>query len=92
MVNYGLKDRVALVTGANNPWGIGAATVLAFAREGAKVVLIYKRLPRSFDENKTDRNGTDRYFKANAGDADAVESKLKEMNADQSSKNGIVAW
>ena len=39
MVNYGLTDRVAIITGANNPWGIGAATALAFAREGAKVVL-----------------------------------------------------
>ena len=24
MVSYGLKDRVALITGANNPQGIGA--------------------------------------------------------------------
>lgn len=45
MINYGLKDRVALVTGANNPQGIGATTALAFAREGAKVVLVYKRIP-----------------------------------------------
>ena len=82
MVNYGLKDRVALITGANNPQGIGAATALAFAREGAKVVLVYKRLPRPFDEEKTGRNGTDRYFKANAGNADVVESRLQEMNAE----------
>ena len=82
MVDYGLKNRVAIITGANNPWGIGATTALAFAREGAKVVLVYKKLPRSFDENKTDRNGVDRYFEANAGNADIVESKLKAMNAD----------
>ena len=43
MVDYGLKDRVAIITGANNPWGIGAATALAFAREGAKLVLVYRR-------------------------------------------------
>ena len=82
MVDYGLKDKVALITGANNPQGIGATTAFAFAREGAKVVLVYKRLPRSYDETKTDRNGTDRYFHANAGDASIVESKLQEMNAD----------
>ena len=82
MVNYGLKDRVALITGANNPQGIGATTALAFAREGAKVVLIYKRIQRPFDKNKTDRNGADRYYQANAGNADLVESKLKEMHAD----------
>ena len=82
MVDYGLKGRVALITGANNPQGIGATTALAFAREGAKVALVYKRIPRTYDENKTDRNGADRYYEANAGNADAVESKLKEMGAD----------
>ena len=82
MVDYGLKDKVVIVTGANNPQGIGATTVLAFAREGAKVVLVYKRVERQFDASKTDRNGVDRYYSANAGNADAVEAKLKEMNAD----------
>ena len=82
MVNYGLKDRVALITGVNNPQGIGAATAVAFAREGAKVVLVYKKIIRPFDESKTDRNGADRYFAANAGSADIVESRLREMNAD----------
>ena len=82
MINYGLKNRVALITGANNPQGIGATTALAFVREGAKVVLVYKKIFRPFDKNKTDKNGTDRYFKANAGNADIVESKLKEINAD----------
>ena len=66
MVNYGLKDKVAIITGANNPQGIGATTAFAFAREGAKVVLVYKKIFRQFDENKTDKNGADRYFKANA--------------------------
>ena len=82
MVDYGLKDRVALITGANNPQGIGAATAFAFAREGAKVVLVYKKVLRPFDKNKTDKNGPDRYYQANAGKADIVESKLKEMGAD----------
>ena len=82
MVNYGLADRVVLVTGANNPWGIGAATAFAFAREGAMVALVYKRICRPFDATRMDRNGADRYYGANAGTADAVESKLKEMHAD----------
>ena len=82
MVDYGLKDRVALITGANNPQGIGAATALAFAREGAKVVLVYKKIPRHYDESKADRNGADRYFKANAGNADIVSGRLREMGAD----------
>ena len=82
MVNYGLKNRVVLITGANNPQGIGATTACAFAREGAKVVLVYKKVIRPFDKNKTDKNGIDRYYEANAGNADIVERKLKEMNAD----------
>ena len=82
MIDYGLKDRVALITGANNPLGIGATTALSFAREGAKVVLVYKRVERPFDVTKTDKNGVDRYYSANAGDTTLVEEKLKEMNAD----------
>lgn len=82
MVNYGLKNRVAIITGANNPQGIGATTAFAFAREGAKLVLVYKKIPRQFDKSKTDKNGPDRYFEANAGNADIVENRLKEMNAE----------
>ena len=57
MIDYGLKNKVALITGANNPQGIGAAAALAFAREGAKVVLVYKKIERLFDKSKVDRNG-----------------------------------
>ena len=81
MVDYGLKDRVVLITGANNPQGIGAATAIAFAREGARVVLVYKKVLRRFDESKTGQNGTDQYYKANAGDALDVEVRLRELKA-----------
>ena len=50
MVDYGLKNKVALITGANNPWGIGAATALAFAREGAKVALVYKKKEKTVNK------------------------------------------
>ena len=82
MADYGLRGRVALITGVNNPQGIGAVTAMAFAREGAKLVLIYKRIPRPFDAAKADKNGTDRYFQANAGGADVLESRLRELGAD----------
>ena len=82
MINYGLSGKVAIITGANNPWGIGATTALAFAREGAKVVLVYKKVDRPFNPTKTDRNGVDRYYGANAGDASEVEVKLKAISAD----------
>lgn len=82
MIDYGFKNKVALITGANNPQGIGATTATLFAREGAKVVLVYKKVSRTYDVKKTDRNGPDRYYAANAGNADAVENRLKEMGAD----------
>lgn len=82
MIDYGLQGKVTIVTGANNPEGIGATTALAFAREGAKVVLVYKKIDRAFDPAKITQNGADRYFAANAGDAAVVEEKLKELNAD----------
>ena len=42
MITYELEGRVALITGANNPQGIGAATAIAFAEQGANGVLVYK--------------------------------------------------
>lgn len=82
MIDYGIKDRVAIITGANNPQGIGATTAMALALEGAKVVLVYKKIERAFDKTKINKNGADRYFAANAGDAAVVESRLKEIGAD----------
>ena len=82
MIDYGLKDKVAIITGANNPFGIGAAVAMALAREGARVVLVYKRLPRPFDKSKTDVNGTDRYFASNSGGCERVEEMLREIGAD----------
>ncbi len=43
MVDYGLKDKVVLITGANH--GIGAATAKAFASEGTEVLINYLRMP-----------------------------------------------
>lgn len=82
MVDYGLRGKVALITGVNNPQGIGATTALAFAREGAKLVLVYKKIDREFDKEKIGKNGVDRYYAANAGDASFVENRLREMQAD----------
>ena len=41
MVDYGLKDKVAIITGANNPQGIGAATARLFAQNGWTVGINY---------------------------------------------------
>jgi NAD(P)-dependent dehydrogenase (short-subunit alcohol dehydrogenase family) len=44
MMDTGLKHKDVLITGGNNPWGIGAATAHAFATEGAVVFATYLRL------------------------------------------------
>ena len=44
MIDPGLTDKVVLITGANNPQGIGAETARSFARQGAKVFITYLRL------------------------------------------------
>lgn len=43
MLDPKLHDRVVLVTGTNNPYGIGAAVAQAFAAQGARVFLHYLR-------------------------------------------------
>lgn len=46
MIDTGLKDKILLITGANH--GIGAATAIAFVREGAKVFITYFGNPPSW--------------------------------------------
>jgi len=45
MIDSKLKDKVVILTGANH--GTGAATSIAFAREGAKVSMSYLKLSLS---------------------------------------------
>lgn len=52
MIDTGLKGKTAIVTGANH--GIGAATAIAFAREGARVLITYLRQsPDLYGETRT---------------------------------------
>lgn len=44
MIDPGLKNRVVLITGGNNPQGIGAATAKAFAAQAASVFIHYFRI------------------------------------------------
>ena len=41
MIDTKLKDKVAIVTGGNNPFGIGAVTAKALSAEGVKVFITY---------------------------------------------------
>jgi len=49
MIAPGLGGKVVVVTGANNPHGIGAGVAKAFAAQGATVFLHYFRSPSAAD-------------------------------------------
>jgi NAD(P)-dependent dehydrogenase (short-subunit alcohol dehydrogenase family) len=53
-MEFGLQNRIAIITGMNNPQGIGAATALAIVNEGVRLALIYKKVPHKYAESKTD--------------------------------------
>jgi 3-oxoacyl-[acyl-carrier protein] reductase len=83
MLDTGLKDKVAIVTGANH--GIGAATAMALAREGAKVFITYLRLSPSeyggVDEEEADKAvepGRAYYYKTLTRSADAVLQAIRD--------------
>ncbi len=55
MIDPQLSNKVILITGANNPRGIGAATARAFAQQGAKVFITYLRSrPESYGIDATE--------------------------------------
>lgn len=74
MLNPGLTDRVALVTGANNPRGIGAAVARALAAQGAAVFLTAYRVPppEDVDAAQADQPGEAMYTLGNAQGAGPV--------------------
>ncbi|MGL5541543.1 MAG: hypothetical protein ACRDBX_07945, partial [Erysipelotrichaceae bacterium] len=49
-MDLGLKNKVVLVTGTNNPKGIGATMALSFAKQGAKVAMVYKKMNLQYNE------------------------------------------
>ncbi len=82
MIDTGLKDKVVIVTGANH--GIGAAAVLRFAREGARVFINFLRQdPELYGESEENARkavnpGRAYYCKMISRSADRIEQKIKE--------------
>lgn len=76
MIVTGLKNKVVLITGVNNPHGIGAATAKAFATEGAAVFVTYLRLP---DEKSTTSVPGEAFYRTqNTKTADEVITAIHE--------------
>lgn len=77
MIDTGLKNKVVLITGVNNPHGIGAATAKAFATEGAAVFVTYLRLPA--EVSTTNVPGEVFYRTQNTKTADEVVTAIREL-------------
>lgn len=82
MIDPGLKDKVALVTGGNNPHGIGAATARAFAAQSAAVFIHYFRssseLPRK-EGDESDAPGLSFFLKMQAKSAEEVVREIRKQ-------------
>lgn len=85
MVDPGLVGRVALITGGNNPHGIGAATAKAFAVQGVAVFIHYFRQladtsQQSKDESaEPDGPGLDFYLAMQAKSADEIVQAIRDQ-------------
>ncbi len=79
MIDFELKDKVVLITGTNNPKGIGASMAKSFAEQGSKIAMVYKKMNFDFEEEMAIGNGLDSYFKALSKDCSEVESEISKI-------------
>jgi 3-oxoacyl-[acyl-carrier protein] reductase len=59
MIDTQLKNKVALVTGGNNPYGIGAAIAQALASQGVAIFIHYFCQQNDFPSESTNNNKSD---------------------------------
>lgn len=78
MIDTGLKGKVVIVTGGNNPKGIGAATARAFAAQGGLVFIHYFRSKREPGEDVSGVN-TPGWEWYNAAQTMSAETVVEEI-------------
>ncbi len=79
MIDTGLENKVVLVTGGNNPHGIGAATAKALAAQGARVFIHYFRSPAARELNvQSSTPGEAFYWAQQERSADQVVQTIRE--------------
>jgi 3-oxoacyl-[acyl-carrier protein] reductase len=93
VIDPGLKDKVALITGGNNPVGIGAAIARALASHGAKVFIHYFRHAAELsDEDQNNHElqkpGLTFFFKQQAKTADEVLASIRDAGGSAESWEG----
>ena len=79
-MDLGIKDRVALVTGASS--GIGEAVALSLAREGVRLALAARRLEKLEGVARRARNAgakEARAFSVDQADAAALQALVREV-------------
>src|SRR3954454_8317914 len=85
MIDPGLRNKVVLVTSANNPFSISAAIAEAFAAQGASIFVTYLRhRPEAFGIDaataaEATAPGEPFYRARNAEAPDAVLDRLREQ-------------
>jgi 3-oxoacyl-[acyl-carrier protein] reductase len=93
MIDLGLKDKVVLITGGNNPYGIGAAIAQVFASQGAKVFLHYFHQDTGLqtEDNKIhelNEPGLEFFLKQQAKSADEVLATIRKSGGSAESWEG----
>jgi 3-oxoacyl-[acyl-carrier protein] reductase len=93
MIDTKLTDKVVIVTGANNPCGIGAAIARAFAAEGARVFITYfRQSPEEYGDISTEEAlratepGLPFYYAMQTRSADEVLQAIRDQGGE------AVAW
>ncbi len=93
MIDSGLREKIVLLTGGNNPFGIGAAIARAFASQGANLFIHYFRQEIDFPyEKKSDGHlqepGLAFFFEQQRKTADEVVASIRKSGGNAESWEG----